>query len=277
MKNTDLHTHSYYSDGKLSPKEVVRLAKKEKIKNLALTDHDSIKGIREAILEGKKIGINVIPGVEVRANWTEVLGYFIDYKNKKFVKQLEKSAKKNEDATKKWCEKLKKAGYEIDFEDIVKKYPKAKGNINTKYVLDFLNPNKKEHQNLYKKLKKFKPKKKRISIVSTIKRIKKAGGVAVLAHPWLGVKCLEEKNIKKYVRVGLDGIELDNGDKNDFRKPKIVRKIKKLAKKYDLVLTAGSDFHEKEGFGRGRHVIGKVRCDEKVVEKLKNRSANEKE
>lgn len=275
-KNTDLHTHSYYSDGELSPAEVVRLAKKSGIKNLALTDHDSVKGVGEAIAEGKKAKVNVIPGVEVRADLTEVLGYFIDYKNKKFVKQLEKSAKRNEDATRKWCENLKKASYEINFEEIAKKFPKAKGNINTKYVLDFLNPNKKEIHNFYKNLKKFNPKKKRISIITAIRRIKKVKGAAVLAHPWIGIKCLEEKNIKKYVKAGLDGIELDNGDKNDFRKKEIIDKIKKLAKKYNLILTAGSDFHQKEGFGRGRHVIGKVRCDEKVVEKLKKRSENEK-
>ena len=73
--NTDLHTHSIYSDGVLHPREVVREAKEKDIKNLALTDHNSIDGVEEAISEGKKIGVNVIPGIEIRAREDEVLGY----------------------------------------------------------------------------------------------------------------------------------------------------------------------------------------------------------
>ena len=271
MKNTDLHIHTYYSDGELSPAEVVRLAKKSGVKNIAITDHDSIKGIDEAIREGKRIGIKVTPGVEVRANGTEVLGYFINYKNKKFAKQIEKSAKKNDYYTKKWCEKLKKEGYNIDFKDIVKKFPKAKGNINTAYVINFFHFEKKESQEFYNKIKKFQPKKKRISLVKAIKRIKKASGVAVLAHPWIYPDCLKEKNIKKYIKAGLDGVELNNGDKENYRTEKIIRKIKNISEKYNLVLTGGSDFHYKEGFGNGKHIIGKVGCDEKVIEELKKR------
>jgi 3',5'-nucleoside bisphosphate phosphatase len=271
MKNTDLHTHSYFSDGELSPSQVVRLAKKSGIKNMSLTDHDSVKGVEEAIKEGGKIGINVIPGIETRAQGTEVLGYFIDYKNKKFLKQIKKSARKNEKDTKKWCKLLKKAGYEIEFEDLEKNFPKARGNINTKYVIDSLHNGKKERQEFYNEIKKHKPNKKRISIIKAIKRIKKSGGVAVLAHPWIYTKCLEEKNIKKYIKAGLDGIELDNGDKHNLRKKEIVKKIKELSKKYNLVLTAGSDFHTKKGFGFGRHFIGKVKCEEKIINELKKR------
>ena len=54
VKNSDLHVHSFYSDGDLSPSEVVKIAKKKGIKNLALTDHNSFRGVAEAIEEGKK-------------------------------------------------------------------------------------------------------------------------------------------------------------------------------------------------------------------------------
>ena len=66
----------------LSPEEVVREAKKKGIKILALADHNSVGGVQEAIDEGSKIGVRVIPGVEIKARGTEVLGYFVDYKNK---------------------------------------------------------------------------------------------------------------------------------------------------------------------------------------------------
>ena len=83
-KNSDLHIHSYYSDGDLSPSDVVRLAKQKGIKNLALTDHNSLDGVQEAIDEGKRQNINIIPAIEIRAKEDEVLGYFVDYKNQKF-------------------------------------------------------------------------------------------------------------------------------------------------------------------------------------------------
>ena len=135
MKNTDLHTHSYYSDGEYSPKELVRLAKKRKIKNLALTDHNSIKGVREAIKEGKKINVNVIPAVEIRCDKGEILGYFIDINNKNLNKELGKLSKDVQDGVKKWCENIERAGYNISFKEIWKKYPKARGNINDFYPL----------------------------------------------------------------------------------------------------------------------------------------------
>lgn len=138
VKNTELHTHSHYSDGQLSPKDLVRLAKKKGIRNLALTDHNSVKGVREAVSEGRRIGINVIPAVEVEADTGEILGYFIDYKNKGLVKELKQNSKRTEDRTKDWCEKLRKAGYRISFEEIAKKFPKARGNINSFYPLHLL-------------------------------------------------------------------------------------------------------------------------------------------
>ena len=91
MKNADLHTHSYYSDGELSPKALVRLAKQRGIKHLALTDHTSLKGIKEAENEGKKIGVNIIPAVELKTTTGEILAYYINPNNKELkaaIKQL---------------------------------------------------------------------------------------------------------------------------------------------------------------------------------------------
>jgi hypothetical protein len=275
MKNTDLHTHSYYSDGLLSPKQLVRLAKKKGIKNLALADHDSVKGVMEAIKEGKKIGINVIPAVEIRCDFSEILGYFIDIKNKKLLAALKKSGKANEKGTKKWCETLHKAGYNIIFKEIWKKYPEARGNINLFYPLWTLHlkgygSTLKIRDEIRKKnLKRGNIKK--IKITDAINLVKKAGGVAVLAHPWLDEETLEEKNMRKYVRAGLKGIEINNGDRSPFYPIKIKNKIKKLAKKYDLIITSGSDFHGPEVVRQmpGDHNLGHNNCDEKVIKILK--------
>ena len=275
MKNTDLHTHSYYSDGLMSPKQLVRLAKKRGIRNLALTDHNSVKGVREAIKEGKRIGVNVIPAVEIRCEQSEVLGYFIDINNKNLTIKLKTSSKKNENMIREWCSSLNKAGYDIAFNELWKKYPKARGNINEFYPIWEL------HLRGYgptmevsKKIKKDIPRKKskRFPVVQAIRLIKKAKGVAVLAHPWLDEETLEEKNMRKYVKAGLKGIEINNGDRPPFYPIKIKNKIKKLAKKYDLIITSGSDFHGPEVVMQmpGDHNLGRNNCDEKVIKMLKS-------
>ncbi len=279
VKNTDLHAHSYYSDGLSSPRQLVRLAKKRKIKNLALTDHDSVNGIREAISEGKKLKVNIIPGVEVRCNHGEILGYYVDFKNKELIKKLKESAKRHEGKTREWCKKLKKAGYDVSFKEIEKKFPKSKGNLNTFYILYML----------YKKGygttmdiardiindKRLAPKKiKKMTTVQAIRLVKKANGVPVLAHPWIEETKKGLYKIKSYVRAGLKGIELDNGDRAPFKPKQMNKRIKNIAKKYNLILTKGSDYHGEEIVKQmpGNHNLGKSNCDEKIVNELRKLS-----
>ena len=80
MKMIDLHTHSIYSDGSMTPAELVRHAKAEGLCAVALSDHDSLSGVAEAMAEGERIGIEVIPAIELSAESdteTHILGYFI--------------------------------------------------------------------------------------------------------------------------------------------------------------------------------------------------------
>lgn len=279
VKNTDLHTHSHYSDGQLSPKELVRLAKKRGVKTLALTDHNSVKGVREAVSEGRRIGVNVIPAVEVEADTGEVLGYFIDCKNKSLLSCLKNNGKKTEDRTKDWCEKLRKAGYRISFEEIAKKFPKARGNINSFYPLHLLYKRGYGRPlNLAPKLwddPKTRSKNiKKMPILQAIRLVRNAGGVPVLAHPWLDEMRINFKNMKFLVRAGLRGLELNNGDRAPLRSKSAVKRMKAVAKKYDLILTSGSDYHGKDlvKLMPGNHELGKNNCDEEVVERLRKLS-----
>jgi len=274
MKNTDLHTHSHYSDGQISPKNLVRLAKKRKIKNLALTDHNSTKGVNEAVVEGKKLGVRVIPGVEVRCDKGETLGYFIDTKNKELINNLKKSSKLVEKRVRDYCKKLQQKGYKISFEEIWRKYPKARGNINEFYPLYELHlKGYGKTLEIAKKLRKEKIKKmkiKELPIVKAIKLIKNAGGVPVLAHPWIDKDVLKEKTFKRIVKAGLKGIEINNGDRAPFRKKIYNKKIQNLARKYNLIITSGSDYHGLKLVRQmpGNHELGKNNCDERVIEEL---------
>ena len=94
----DLHTHSLITDGSYSPREVVKNAYKNNVKVLALTDHDSIGGINEAIEEAKQFDIKVINGIEISAlhkdgNMLHILGYGMNIYDKAFIEPYEKNEK----------------------------------------------------------------------------------------------------------------------------------------------------------------------------------------
>ena len=93
MKRVDLHTHSLASDGSLSPAQVVAEAKAEGLSAVALTDHDTMAGISEAVEAAKNSGIECIPGIELSAVYGEkevhIVGLFLDEKNPVLAEKLE--------------------------------------------------------------------------------------------------------------------------------------------------------------------------------------------
>lgn len=276
MKNTDLHTHTYYSDGELSPRQLVRLAKREKIKNLAITDHNSVRGIEEAIKEGEKIGVNVIPGVEIIVKGGEILGYFVDYKNKNLQSRLKRCAYYMNEKIKRKIKVLEKKGFNINYKKFTKFYSNSRDNYNDgqaiTYLAKFNKLSREEAFHIWTNTKINKPLKKNLTPQEGIKLIIKHGGVAVLPHPWMNKDELQfnENLIKNLVKAGLKGLELENGDGFTMGRTKaIISEIKKIAKKYNLVLTSGSDFHGKLLVKRSRHHdLGDYNCDESVIKKL---------
>ncbi len=277
MKNSDLHTHSYYSDGDLPPSEVVKLAKQKGIKNLAIADHNSFEGVAEAVKEGKKQGINVIPAIEIRAKEDEVLGYFIDYQNENFKKEVEKIQENLIDRVKKIILKLNKKGIDVSFEDLLKTYHPNRNFMEIHLIKYLKSIGLGDIRELWPKYiskegETYVPVEE-ISILDAIKLIKKYGGVPVLAHPWVELsskELLKEENFKELVKAGLKGIEIDNGDRDDRRDEQTLKKIKELAEKYNLIITSGSDFHGDYLVQATKcHGLGDYNCDEKVVEELK--------
>jgi len=285
MKNADLHTHSYYSDGEFSPKEVVKQAKRLGIKHLALSDHNSIKGIPEAMRSAKKAKINLIPTVEVKVKGGEILGYFIDYKDKNLQKELKKISRSKVQRIKDRIKSLQKIGLDISLSKFEKKYPHAKDNYEAGNILyyfhEVLRMPIEDYYGFLDTIKSKKIKSTEPTMIQGIKLIKKYGGVPVLAHPWIGEYTKEfrftEKNIKKLAKAGLKGLEVNNDEGYRYsRTPAIVKKIRKLAKKYNLIITSGSDYHGTcfYGFFGNYHRLGKCNCDEKVVNQLKNLKEN---
>ncbi|MDO8741135.1 MAG: PHP domain-containing protein [Candidatus Woesearchaeota archaeon] len=273
MKNADLHTHSIYSDGIFTPKELAKKAKEKGIKYLALTDHNSVEGVREAVMYGKELGIEIIPGVEVLSDWGEVIGYFIDINNEGLLNILEHNKKEVNNGTRFCIQELRKLGVDISYEEVKKEFPKYP--MMYFFVAQILVKKDllKSTDELCGKYigKLFTIKYNLLKTEEVISAIRHAGGVAVLSHPFVGANYKKEfKYMHNLVSAGLAGIEIENGYYKNYKK-EIKNKILKLAKKYNLILTSGSDFHG----GIVKSNLGDCMCDENVVKNMKVRKADE--
>ncbi len=120
-KYIDLHTHSNKSDGTMTPSEVVSEAKKAGLSAIALSDHDCIDGVKEALLEGGKIGVEVIPAIEFSVQSdteTHILGLFIDIENPKLRSTLENCKDSRIYRNKETCRLLNELGFDVTLEEV---------------------------------------------------------------------------------------------------------------------------------------------------------------
>ena len=269
----DLHMHSYYSDGEESPESLVKMAKG--LKCIALTDHDCVEGVSEAIEAGKKQGVEVVPAVEIRCEeFVEFLGYFIDSENAEMLKKFKQWEDRRNDRAKKIIAKLKKLG--MDVEKGTKKVWKENksGFISRKHIAEAMvrKGYAKDHREAFDKYIAYEGKAYvevggYPTFKEAIELIKNTGGVAVWAHPWWTREVSKEKIkklCKEFVGYGIQGIETDSYFHKELKE--INEECKELAKKYNLLETGGSDFHSKK---LKTNSFAGFTCDYKVVQKLK--------
>lgn len=248
MIKADLHIHTNISDGSLTTEEVIKKAKEKGLTHIAITNHDTVKGLKEAIELGKKYDIVVIPGIEISAydykrnRKVHLLGYNIDLRGK-YVSNLCKSLLKDRDEmTLKQVEIIKSLGYDIS-KDEVKLYGKnseisykqhiMQVMIDKGYVKEIYSPLYKE---LFKNNGPCDMEINYIDVFDAIDAIIKDNGIPVVAHPG---QMNSYELIEELVEKGLMGIEKYHisHSKEDYDK------VEKLAKKYNLIITGGSDFH----------------------------------
>lgn len=268
----DLHVHSNISDGTLSPTEVVKSAKEMGLFAIALTDHDTIDGIEEALRAGEKHDIKVIPGIEISADYKggdlHILGFDIDYKNDEFVKKIAICRDSRYNRNLKMVEKINEQGFPLTWEIMLERF--GDNSITrahfAKYLLDEGYVSSKEEAFL-KYLNPGCPcyvSRDKVTPEQAISMIKEANGHPVLAHPMLYKMTREqiESVIVMLKGYGLEGIEavysLNTPEDDDF--------LLKVAKRHDLFITGGSDFHGsikpdiQIGKGRGNLIITKDMC-----------------
>ncbi len=250
MKLIDLHTHSTMSDGSMTPEEVVNHAGINGLSAIALTDHDSVEGVERAISEGIKAGVEVVPGVEMSAQFkteTHILGYDIDINDSGFLYAMEEVRKARYERNLITAQNLRKMGFDVTYEEACKFAPNGvlgrahyarlmaeKGYVKTvKEAFDKYLSSGKEG---YCSFQRYTPE-------ECIEIINNAGGKAFLAH--LHLIRLDDDELEEYVlrlkRAGLSGIEGYYTEYDDDMQDKYMS----LAKKHSLLISGGTDFHGK--------------------------------
>jgi len=250
----DLHTHSTASDGTLAPEAVVDLAAAQKLTALALTDHDTVAGLPAALAQGKKRGLEVVPGVELGIQWDgpeasggqmHLLGYLFRADDSGLCDRLSWLRDRRRERAQRIVEKLKAAGVELSFGRIqeiaggesIGRPHVAQALIEAGAVSSigeafgrFLSPGRPGYED-----------KDELTPAEAIQLIRSAGGVAVLAHP--GTLKLKgaalERCVKELMGYGLAGLEAIWSSHSAEQ----VRELKALAEKLGLLITGGSDFH----------------------------------
>ncbi len=264
----DLHVHTTASDGTDSPEEVVAKAASIGLGCLAITDHDTIKGIKPAIEAGKKYKVEIIPAVELSAEYdgkeTHILGYMIDVENQALNSKLSFLCTARENRIYDILRSLKKINIDLDFDrvsEIAGGGSIGRPHIAMAMIEQGIVSTLDEAFGLYIGEGKpgFIPRYK-LSTAQAVKIIRNAGGVAVLAHPG---DSFDEKLISSLIKEGVQGIEAHHPS----HKPETSELYVKICKSYGLVATGGSDYH---GEGRNSNFLGSCTVDGQTVDRLKS-------
>ena len=247
----DLHVHSIASDGLLTSAELLLRAREIGLDGLAITDHDTVKGIEEAytFMSAHPTSLQFIPGIEmnteVEENEVHILGYFIDHHNSRLLHRLQEIKEARWDRARKMVYRLKSMGLTISLEqveklaqgDLIGRPHVARALAEKGYVFSvkeafdkFIGKGRPAYVPRYK----FMPS-------EAIHIIKEAGGVSILAHPGL----LRNKElIHEVVDLGIAGLEVYYPEHT----PQQVNEFLQICQQLNLLVTGGSDFH-----GPGRH------------------------
>lgn len=271
----DLHTHSTASDGSMRPAELVRYAREAGLAAIALTDHDSMGGVEEAIGEGKKTGVEVVAGVEIGVEFKpemHMLGYFFGDSYENIREVLEELRQNREKRNPQIVEKLNEMDFAITMEEVREA---AGGNVIGRPHIAKVLVDKGYAASVSEVFDKYlsagRPayfKKDRLTPGQGMQEILKAGGVPVLAHPLYLERDWDQLDelLAQLKQEGLKGLEVYYTDHSE----EDIIQYRRLAEKHGLVMTGGSDFHGSFkpdiDLGKGR---GNLRVPYELLEKLK--------
>ncbi len=265
----DLHLHTTGSDGRLTPSQMVALAAERGLEVISITDHDSVSGVGEALSAAAVVKkLTVIPGVEINTDLAtgelHVLGYFINYEDAELIVSLAKIRESRVGRAQKMLARLGELGMPVDWQRVLDlargesicRPHIAQAMLEKGYISD-------EKEAFDKYIGRNCPAyvgREKVGPVEAVRIVKKAGGIAVLAHP---ADIADVDNIIVELKTaGLDGIEAYYGQYDS----RTISRIVGLAKRHDLLTTGGSDYHH---FCDGRETkLGSVDIPESSIVKL---------
>ncbi len=246
IHTVDLHTHSSASDGQYAPAELVEMAQKNGVEVLAVTDHDTIDGVEEAVIVGERAQIRVLRGVELSAGDhvnLHILGY--GFSTDKIERPLAQRKKGREARKYRIAGFLREKGICIDLAEVERQAGGGcvgRPHFALAMVEQGFVSTRKEAFDRYLDTADFHAfDKDKPSVETCIREIKDAGGKASLAHPYqilLGEETLEDL-VRRLTDCGLDAIECFY----PRHTPEQTAYYRELAGKYHLHITGGSDFH----------------------------------
>ncbi len=282
-KNIDLHIHTTASDGLDTPHQVVQKAKTIGLAAIAITDHDTVQGVSEAVTSGKKNGLEIIPGVEISCLWkahrVHLLGYFIDIHHPGLTDLLDRMRRGREARMPKMLEKLQHFGIEVDQEEVEKE---AKGESTGRPHLARVMLRYGYVSTLEEAFEKYlaygRPAyvdRPRPTIEQGIKSILKASGVPVIAHP-LVINVPLAEMLAKLTQLQIQGVEYYYPYQFVSGQPQkwyeqiqpLLNQLKHLARKHNLILTGGSDYH---GNTESKASLGEVKVPIRILTNLRKR------
>lgn len=244
----DLHTHSTYSDGTLTPAELIREAERVGLTAVALTDHNTVEGLPEFLAAGKNSPVEAIPGVEFSTEYEgielHILALFVTPRQYGPITELlEDFRRRKEESNVRLVENLRAAGICIDYEKL---RSAEEGYVNRAVIgaqmlaMGYVTSVQEAFKKYLLPERGYYIPPRRPDAYETIRFIKSLGATAVLAHPFLN---LTEKQLRKFLPealvCGLDAMETDYPKYS----PETMLLAQVVAEDYGLLSSGGSDFH----------------------------------
>ena len=247
-KFCDLHTHSLYSDGTLTPAQLIQTAREAGLSAIVLSDHNTVAGLPLFLEAAKNSGVEVVPGIEFSTEYQgkelHILGIFIKPETYPQINELlQQFLQRKDKSNRELVERLAQAGIVLDYDKIKKQ---AAGSINRAVIgaemveKGYCESVKKAFSDWLSPKKGFYIPPLRPDAFETIRFIKSIGAVAVLAHPFLNLDEPElEIFLQQAVTAGLDGMEVYYS----LFSPEETENACRIADKFGLLYSGGSDFH----------------------------------
>jgi len=266
----DLHLHSSTSDGSLTPSQLIEEALNLKLKAIAITDHDTIAGVKEFLSFGELKKIIVIPGIEISIRHepirelidVHIIGLNLDHSSIRLINTIDDQIKGRLEQKKAICKRLRdEFGYDISFEEV--KANAGNNVVGRPHIVEIMtknNPKKvvgKTKNELFKMISiggaAFVDREVELNLEESIELIKSAGGIPILAHPGIYEVSDRIKFIEMCIKAGIEGIEVEytytknrpfyGTDKANWAQNYFPEYFRKIADKYNLVKSGGSDYH----------------------------------